>query len=158
MVPLNDLINKWSSKNASFNMGAKDEEIHLFQKNNNVVIPNDLIQYFKLLNGTGDNLGDDFFEFYSIKRIKPVIEEFIDWEGIPDYKSLISSFPNRDNVYVFANYYFNLFAYGIRLYSKVEAKNEVYVFCGDEYKKIANSFTEFIELYLSDSVELQFNT
>jgi hypothetical protein len=57
---------------------------------------------------------------------------------------------NYKNCFVIANYSCHLFAYAIRLYPDKADINEVYVVCGDEYKVIANSFTEFIDLYLKN--------
>lgn len=157
MQLLERLKNKWIAESTKVSTLANDEDILIFQKNNNVILPADLILYFKKLNGSGGECLDDLYEFYSISRIRNVINEYSDWDGIPEYKKIPIYLNHAEQVYVFANYFSNLFAYGIRLSGEKSIDNEVFVICGEEYKKIANSFSEFIELYLSDSIELQFN-
>lgn len=121
-----------------------------------MALPKDLIEYFRLLNGTGGECTNDLYEFYSIDRIKKVKEEFKDWKGVPNYQQL-SDVDEVSELYVFANFNFNLFAYAISLYPAFSNTNEVYILCGEQHRKIANSFYEFVKLYLSDSIELQFN-
>ncbi len=60
------------------------------------------------------------------------------------------------NCFVFGDYMFHIFSYAIRLNSSESGKNEIYIICGDKYKVIANSFSDFVRLYVSDSIELQF--
>jgi len=49
----------------------------------------------------------------------------------------------------------HLFAYAIRLYQHSEDFNEVYLICGDKYKIVASSFSEFLKLYFDDSMDLK---
>lgn len=149
------LKEKWIVENIEVIHPASAKEIKKFQEENEVVLPDDLMDYFNLLNGTGGETTDELYEFYSLSRLKTVREEFKDWEGIPDYKALFNS--NEVNeLFVFANFSFNLFAYAIRL-SKGIPKGEIYVLCGGENKKIADSFSEFLDMYLENSIELQLN-
>ena len=157
MLEFRNLRNKWVQDRITTNLPAKDEEISLFQIANNVVLPKDLVDYLKSLNGTGQDYTNDLYEFYSLDRIKNVNEEFNDWKGIPDYKKLSLVLKDSMKLFVLANYQFNLFAYAIRLDSDSSIENSVFVICGDEFKKIAKSFSDFILLYLNDSIELQFN-
>jgi hypothetical protein len=48
------------------------------------------------------------------------------------------------------------FAYAIRLSHEPTPVNEVYVICEDQFRKIANSFTGFLELLERDAEELLF--
>lgn len=155
MLKLKELKEKWVIENALYGLAEEEENLLLFQEKNKVVLPLDLIGYFKSLNGTGGEYTNDLFEFYSIDRIQMVKDELKDYKGSPDYSDLLEM-DETSGLYVFANYNFNLFAYAIRLYPEFSTENEVYILCGDQYKKIANSFTEFIELYLNDARELYF--
>jgi len=60
-----------------------------------------------------------------------------------------------ENCFVFADYMSHLFAYAIRLYQHSEDFNEVYLICGDKYKIVASSFSEFLKLYFDDSMDLK---
>lgn len=157
MLQLKKLTEKWQKESINSFSPANLTSIQAFQSKNNVVLPNDLIEYFSILNGTGNEYTDDLYEFYPIERIKTVSNEFRDWNGIPNYQPLVN-LVNTQRLFVFANFSFNLFVYAIKLNKETAENNEVYVLCGEEYKKIANNFTGFLELYLNDSIELQFNT
>ena len=149
------LKRKWISENVRFSLPASDEELISFKSNNRVLLPNDLTEYFKILNGTQNQYDNKLFEFYSIGQVKKINDEYKDWLGIPNYKNIVNTLKDYEKYYVFANYSFHLFAFVIKLNNHDSLYNEVLVLCGDEYKKIANSFTEFIELYLNDPIALQ---
>ena len=151
---LKELETKWRSENINHTSTASHNELELFQKKEKVVIPGDLAKYFQSLNGTGGECTNDLFEFYSFSKIQKVKDEFKDWKGIPSHQMLLN-INEVNNLFVFANANFNLFAYAIRLNEVLTKPNEVYVLCGDKYKKITNSFSEFIQLYLDSSIELQ---
>jgi len=156
MIQLKKLKEKWVFESINDFHSIDIDVMQTFQSKNNVVLPNDLEEYFKRLNGTGGEYTDELYEFYSIDRVKKVSEEFQDWEGVPSYQTLLD-LKDIKNLFVFANFSFNLLVYAIKLYPARRNTNEVYVLCGEEYKKIANTFSEFLELYLNDSVELQLN-
>lgn len=151
---LKKLKEKWEVEGVNGFYPADIDSIQTFQSKNNIVLPNDLKEYFKVLNGTREEYTDELYEFYSINRIKKVSEESQDWKGVPNHQFLVKLNDTR-NLFVFANFNFNLFAYAINLYQEEIDINEVYVLCGEEYKKIANTFSDFLNLYLNDSVELQ---
>ncbi|MBC7920228.1 MAG: SMI1/KNR4 family protein [Ferruginibacter sp.] len=144
----------WKLENAA-STTATENKIASFYSKNNLLIPNDLVVYFKLLNGTNEGYDEKFFQFYSFKQFKSVNEELKYWRGIPDYTNIVNTLNNHESFFIVADYFFHLFAYAIRLYQDESTKNEVLVICGDQYKRIANSFSEFIDLYLSESIELQ---
>ncbi len=154
MLYLQKIKEKWMKESIITFQPVDIESILNFQIKNNIIVPNDLKEYFKILNGTGGEYTTELYEFYSIERIKKVLEEFQDWKGIPNYQPLVN-LNDTKNLFVFANFSFNLFAYGIKLYEEKRDINEIYVFCGEKYKKISNNFSDFLELYLNDSIELQ---
>lgn len=133
------------------------EELYSFELKNNVMLPNDLKIYFQSLNGTGENYDDNFFQFYSLNQFQKISEEYQDWQGIPNYGNISNTLINCENYFVFANYNCHLFAYAIFINNDSES-NGIIVICGDEFKKIASSFSEFLNLYLNNSIELFFNT
>lgn len=133
-----------------------DSDIDFFQKEHNLVLPSDLILYFKSINGGDNEYDTNFYKFYKFQDFKSVGNSLKNWNGIPDYSNIVNTLKDFEHYYIFADYYFNMFTYAIRLNKLATAINEVLVICGDEYKVIANSFFEFLDLYIDNSIELQF--
>lgn len=131
---------------------ANLDEIKAFENKYNVEIPQDLQNYYLEVNGSGEEMLNNLYEFYSINRTKKISEELIEWSGIPDYSKLI--FDGIENVFVFGEYDFNLYAFGIELHQYISSENRVFIFCGEDFKIIANSFTEFLDLYLNKPEEI----
>lgn len=154
---LNKVMVKWKVDGIKLNAQTTDKEIFLFQDQNNLIIPIDLVEYFKMLNGTNNEYDKKLFRFYSFNEFQKLSEKFNDWEGIPDYKDIINTLTEHNECYIFADYCFHLFSYAIHLHNKNAEQNKVFILCGNEYKIIANSFHEFISLYIDDSIELYFN-
>jgi hypothetical protein len=90
------------------------------------------------------------FEFYSLKQFKTVKDMLGDYRGVPDYRNIVNTLHLHERCYIFADYSLSVRAYAIRLYKETSSTNEIYAICGDKYKVIANSFTEFIDIYLKD--------
>ncbi|WP_326981929.1 SMI1/KNR4 family protein [Chryseobacterium sp. MYb264] len=156
MSKLEQLKKKWSNEGITKNSAINRNAIEIFERDNSIILPNDLKEYFKLLNGTFNQSTDELYEFYSIENVRKVSDEFSDWQGIPNYRLLLNLEKIKD-LFVFANYSFNLFSYAIRLSSEQLDENEIYVLCGGNYKKIANNFFDFLDLYIDNSIELQLN-
>jgi len=127
----------------------------LFESENSLLIPPDLIEYFKLMDNAMHQLDRDLYQFYSFNQFKSIKLELALWGGVPDYRNLINTMYDYEKCFVFADYMSHLFAYAIRLYPNATDVNEVYLICGDKYKIIASSFSEFINLYFDDSEELK---
>ena len=156
MKQLKILEQKWLSKNIKKTFLASDEEISIFEIKNKVFLPADLKEYFKTLNGTEGVYDESFFQFYSFAEFVSINEAYLDWAGIPAYQKIVFTLKDFEQYYQIANNMFHLFCYAIKL-STTDSKNEVIVVCGDKYKKIANSFSEFLDLYFENSTELQLN-
>lgn len=126
------------------------DEIYTFQRINGLILPADIVNYFMELNGTSD-YDDRFFKFYSFIEFKSVKDELGEWEGAPDYRNIVNTLRNHGECFVFSDYNCHLFTYAIRLKNDQSSINEVYIIYGDKFELIAKSFSEFLDLYLSDS-------
>jgi methylmalonyl-CoA/ethylmalonyl-CoA epimerase len=131
-----------------------DEQLNLFQFRNKLIIPDDLITYFKLSDDEIEAYDDDMFEFYKFDEFKSVKDELGNYSGIPDYTNIVNTLPMHENCFVFVNYFITITVYAIRLYNVSAAVNEVYAIIGDEFKVVANSFSEFIRIYKNDFNDL----
>lgn len=154
MNEIKQLRDKWAEQNIYPGMTASSLEINNFQHNRKVCLPEDLCSFFKLINGTNEKYDKNFFEFYSINKIDDIVGHYKDWMGIPDYKDIVLTLNEPENHFVFANYLNHLYAYTIRLDKFKENNNGVFVICGDKYKQVADSFTEFIKLFLEGSQKI----
>ena len=155
MDQLEKLKRKWESENVPLLAPATDDQIFNFQSSRNLLLPIDLINYFKILNGTGNQYDGSFYQFYSINQIKTIKEEYKDWKGIPNYNSILSKLVELEKYFIFCNYQIHLFSFAIKLFSDKRIHNEVLLICGEQYKKVADSFSDFIEFYLDQSINLQ---
>jgi hypothetical protein len=156
MGKLGQIKHIWSFEGISLFELASDVSLDVFEQRYQVVLPPDLRDYFKQLNGTQQLYDSHMFQFYELKSFVPIRQLYDDWEGVPDYGLIPSTLKNHQQVYVFANFSNHLYAYGIRLYSEAAEKNEIYVICGGDYHPIAESFTQFVDLYLEDNEALYF--
>ena len=125
-----------------------------FESANGLLLPPDLAEYFRLLDNTTDKIDADLYEFYAFDQFESVKKGLGYWRGIPDYGNIVNTLDGYENCFVFADYQFYLFTYAIRLHQHSEGINEIYVICGDKYKIIAKSFSDFLDLYFDDSTEL----
>lgn len=145
----------WELENGTISILPTNDEIIAFQSKNNVLFPYDLMEYFRILNGSNNEYDDRFFRFYSLSNFKSINDELKYWNGIPDYSNIVNTLTEYKSFYVFADFSFCMFSYAIKLYPDTKDNNLVLVLCGDKYRVIANSFSEFIDLYLNNSIELQ---
>lgn len=149
-------IKELASENPKSSVTASEQDIVAFQKKIQLILPHDLKEYFRIFNGTMNAYNDRFFCFYSLDEFESLKEKFKEWSGTPNYKNIVNTLEKNENCYVFADYQCHLFTYAIRLYNIDSNKNEIYAICGDEFRLIAKTFTEFIDQYLANSDELQF--
>jgi len=140
---------KWITENVKItSIKATDTDILLFEKNEGVILPPDAVEYYKKLNGT-DGYDDDFFEFYALNDTQDIAT----YAGNIIDANILKKDIELHNLYVFGEYMISLYIYAIRLDSS-NSNDGIFVFCGNEYKKIATSFTDFFELYLEGSQDL----
>jgi hypothetical protein len=158
---INNQLNKlklfWNSSKIFNFETATPKDIQLFYSRTNLILPEDLGEYFQTLNGTNEDYDENLFKFYSLSQFKKINETYKDWKGVPEYGDIVYSFKNYENCFVFADYSFSIFAYALKLYPRQTETNEVYIISGGVYKIIANSFKAFLDLYLKDSPLLYFN-
>jgi hypothetical protein len=127
-----------------------------FEATHGLYLPEDLKTHFLAGKVANDEYNNDLFCFYSFASFHTVDDKLGNWRGTPDYSNIVNTMEESKRCYVFADYMFHLFAYAIRLHKEPAEQNVVYAICGDKYKEIAGSFTEFMAWYATDISELQF--
>lgn len=145
----------WGIENTTIQKSDILKDLELFQSINNLIVPQELLDYFILLNGTNGDYDQNFFNFYPLSEFMSIDEELKNWKGIPDYSNIVNTLDNYKSYFVFADYNCHMFSYAIKLHSYESTENQILVICGDEYKVIAHSFLGFLDLYFSDDIGLQ---
>lgn len=133
---------------------ATESDIRRFSDVHNVQFPDDLVEYFRTVNGTATRYDSNFFQFYSLENFRPLEKTYLDWEGVPDFKRGIKQLPNYQNYFVIADYSIHVISYSIKLQSAQSTENDIYAVCGSANKRVAGSFTEFITMYMTDCSSL----
>ena len=103
------------SEDIAESIPASNQELLFFQNTNGVTLPNDLVEYFNLVNGTNEKYDARFFHFYSLRQFKNIGEELKNWDGLPDYSGIVTTLNDYKKYFVFADYSFHMFSYAIRL-------------------------------------------
>lgn len=144
MSVVEKLTEYWASKNIPSNAGATPDSIRSFEVAHRAAFPEDFREYLLRLNGLatfGAGTDPQGFGFLPLRRIRPVAEE--------EYPA---GYEGR-GYFVFAEYLDWSWAYAIRLADE-DATGEVIHILTLQPKRVAPSFTAFIDLYLVDSPEL----
>lgn len=104
----------------------------------NLILPYDFVFFFKHLNGTSEQ-DEEGFHFYKIENLIDMKEKF----------NLEMTSPVSD-IMIFADYMAESWWYGIKM-DKDEGYEIGIISSSEDFKRISNSFEEFINLYLIDS-------
>jgi hypothetical protein len=139
-----DLKRKWHDKRLG-SAPASSEELLAFERQNSVRLPADLRGYFLEVNGMSDMDNEDFFEFLPLHELETWPR--LNWKvrPIPPPDS------DPDHLFIFCDYLQSSWAYAIRL-GPSEADGGEVTTCGWIVDAVvANSFSEFIALYLSNN-------
>ncbi len=140
----------WQASEIEISPPATFDEVQRFQNRYKLIIPEDLENYFLSLNGTGSSYDNNLFRFYSLQHFLPIGESLIKWGGIPNYRNIVKTLRQHEECFVFSDHSFHLFVYAIRLNKNRLGDNQIYIMQGADYEVIANSFSDFLELYLKD--------
>ena len=135
----------WSSHNVEINAGASAETLKSFEGNYGVTLPDDLRDFFSCVNGMPPEVTDDaLIRFWMLEEVEPL------HKGAPAYSDP-TYIQNPDSIFLFADYSLWVHAYAIRLTNKPAEVNEVFVIGGESSIVLFNSFSEFIDNYLTNT-------
>ena len=143
----------WKSKNLRIAHGASKQDLQTFEARYGVVLPKDFRDYFLSVDGmlqiANHECDPDGFGFYPLVRVKNVVEEYAELskrlrQTRRTHKRILSSLitssgPGRTR-----------YAYQMTFHEL----NEVIHVGTIRPKVIANSFSEFVDMYLKDAREL----
>jgi hypothetical protein len=146
------LVSYWTDGGLKIARGCRESEVRQFEIENGVALPGDLRAYFLHVNGMLPDAREDCdlngFCFWPLSRVKSVVKE------LALHSSPMGGSAEDHLHFVFADYLQWSWAYAIRLTESAAGHNPVIHVGTQEQRTVANSFTQFAELYLRDSKDL----
>ncbi|KMQ66237.1 hypothetical protein ACM46_01400 [Chryseobacterium angstadtii] len=142
---LTKLINFWKKQAIPVSSKSR-QEIDEFQKNNNIHLPEDFVEFYSDLNGMEtlypNETDEEGFLFYPLEAVIPISNKFKD-----------SRLINKEHIFLFAEYMHKSWWYGVEV---INANNYIIGIIPEKdfFKPITNSFADFIKLYMDDSPKL----
>jgi hypothetical protein len=118
-----------------------EEEIKAFEARKQVRLPADLRAFFLCLNGTDGNGDYQLFRFLA----------FDEFEAVESWKPRLI---DAESYFDFADFMIDCYRYAIYLGNEPTWQNRVILTGYPGNPVVAQSFTEFLELYLRDDIRL----
>jgi hypothetical protein len=132
----------WSSHDVEINAGVSEAELKAFEEKYGVVLPDDLHDYFRCVNGMPPDVVDDgMMRFWMLEEIEPLPQ------GAPQYSDG-TYVQNPETLFLFADYSLWAHAYAIRLEKRPLESSEVIIIGYESPKSISDSFSRFVDTYL----------
>lgn len=146
------LVTHWQSSGIFIQPGVAEGRVREFESKYRVIMPPDMKEYFLHVDGMKMTLNDckdkEGFSFWPLSRVKTAEEEMSRLVGEHYNVQGLEAF------FVFADYFDWSWAYAIHLSSDLSAQNQVILIGKEAPIKLADSFTDFVALYIADSPEL----
>ena len=133
----------WSSHDVEINAGVSEAELRAFDEKYGVVLPGDLRDYFSCVNVMPPDVVDDgMIRFWMLEEVTPLSE------GAPEYSDR-NYVQNPETLFLFADYSIWAHTYAIRLGKTGLESNEVVIIGYKSPKVISDSFSGFVDTYLT---------
>ena len=147
------LIDAWRRQSLPIQNACTENEITTFETKNKITLPPDLREYLRQVNGMRDFWPGDQdqkgFSFWTLKKIKTLAEEIEAQDKKP------WSLEGQNSMFLFCDYFTWCWAYAIKIIPDGSRVEGVYLVCCSEPIKVAESFTDFVRMYLEKSEKLQ---
>jgi hypothetical protein len=142
----------WLSKAIGLPSGNSEQQMREFEHRYHVNLPPDFRDYFLRVDGMNPhwpNAQDtEGYTFWSLDRVKSIPEEAVKHNSGQEW----GSFSGAESLFVFADYLDWSWAYAIRLLRDPFESGRIFMIGKQETPiKIADLFSDFVELYLVDS-------
>jgi hypothetical protein len=154
---VDDLLRKWQTEGVRVGSPNSQRRIEEFEQAHRVKLPNDFTRYLLKANGMEPGVPHDTdkhgYCFWPLERIRSAADEFR--EPQHSVKEIELTNPDLAKYFIFADYLQWSWAFAIRISGTDTDTSEVFkVDAPRVMPKLANSFAEFIDLYVVDSVRL----
>jgi hypothetical protein len=140
---------RWVSSGVVVRPGLPTEQISAFEHRYGVLLPEELRQFYGLMDGMGDGETDEeLISFWPLSEVGSVPEKLSDFRGIPDYGGIEASLPDASSYFVFADHSIWVHVYAVRLGPDPAGSGPVVWIGGkDCWEQITASFAEFLRRY-----------
>jgi len=146
------LIESWRSQNLPIQKTCEEDDVRSFETRHRIALPPDMREYFLNVNGMapywpGDQ-DKEGFSFWPLERIGTIAKEN-EALGRP-----FSRLTEEDSLFLFCDYMGWSWAYAVKILPGSGAAEGIYLVCCHNPVKIADSFSDFVRLYLEQSDQL----
>jgi hypothetical protein len=151
------LLRKWETENVRIGDANQEKRIEEFEEAHRIKLPEDFKRYLLKANGMQPGAPHDTdkngYCFWPIQRIRSAAVELQEPHHYANKIDLAN--PELLQYFIFADYLQWSWAFAIRISESAIETSEVFRVDGPKIiVKVANSFAEFVDLYLIDDVRL----
>ena len=142
-----EIEQRWRASGIASAGGASAEAIAEFEARFQVAMPSDVRGYFASLNGTGWEMDNDNYRFWSLDQVRPVQDELSVNHGVVYSDRL--AYPD---CFVFADYLISCHLYAVKLTADAKQSAPVYRVTASDTpgEQMASSFLEFMGRYATN--------
>ena len=138
----------WLRYNIKLRRGASESELREFESKYNVLLPDDLKDYFATVDGFDGSV--NWMTDENAITFLPLAEV------LPSSKTWALETPDADSYFMFADFSLLCHVYMIRLRNDLSLGNSVFIARDEKPQQIASSFSEFVQGYLADDYGILF--
>lgn len=151
------LKNYWSSIGAPARSGVPPSTIDSFESHYDVRIPEDFRDYVSIIDGIEDgNWDSEMISFWPLHCVRSVPEALTPFAGVPDYSRIARRLNEAGSYFVFADYLIWSHVYAIRFGKRGSDKSPILWICGSKYYSVAESFSDFLQIYFDSPESIVF--
>lgn len=148
------LKSHWSQSGLKVRSGVPSHQIEEFESRHQVSLPLDLREYFTTVDGMDDEdtFDSEMISFLPLQAVRTIPDVLGKHGKISVHHEIMGSLPEPHRWFVIVDYMIGSAVFAIRLSPVVES-NPVLGYCGP-YQIVAPTFSDFLEAYLTDPLEL----
>lgn len=148
-ITIEKLVSHWKNQGLALAKGNDEQALIEFEGKNFLRLPPDMRQYLAASNGMpslpGSDVDSNGFRFWPLEQIRP-LPAVCSEAGVP-----VPDVKDPDRYFVFADYLDWSWAYAIDLGGGGAGSQRIIHVGTLEPKTVADSFTEFVDLYVQDA-------
>jgi len=129
--------------------GASDDILSSFERDHEIQLPSEVAAFYRSINGA-ESFGDSLFELWPLMQVGSVPEVVAPWQN---FGRLAQVLPGSTHYFVFADCMIWSQLLAVRLRPPTSSTEVVWL-CGSAYAKVAASFSDFWEKFISHPADV----